>query len=149
MLQDLNKACFKCIFLYSMLLDHYLPHLRILSNSMFTHITQCSMSCTINRIFWLLSFLHLALWYNDATWSNEMRTFQTHTLSLSLSLSLVSNHPQNEPMRFKICRKCQKLKYQFEKCTLCWFMLHKNILTIWPKKTDFPLSDPYQPTVWW
>jgi len=28
-------------------------------------------------------------------------------------------------------------------------MLHKNILTLWSKKTDFPLFDPYQPTVWW
>jgi len=27
--------------------------------------------------------------------------------------------------------------------------LHKNILTLWVKKTDFPLFDIYQPTVWW
>jgi len=27
-------------------------------------------------------------------------------------------------------------------------MLHKNILTLWPKKTDFLQFDPYQPTVW-
>ena len=30
------------MLLYSMLLEHYLPHLRILGNSMFTHITQWS-----------------------------------------------------------------------------------------------------------
>jgi len=28
-------------------------------------------------------------------------------------------------------------------------MLHKNILILLPKKTDSPLFDPYQPTVWW
>jgi len=27
-------------------------------------------------------------------------------------------------------------------------MLHKNILTLWPKNTDFSWFDPYQPTVW-
>jgi len=26
-------------------------------------------------------------------------------------------------------------------------MLHKNILTLWPKKTDFPPFDHYQPTL--
>jgi len=40
-----------------------------------------------------------------------------------------------------------ELKYSFEKCAFRWFMLHKNILTLWPKITDFPLFDPYQPTV--
>jgi len=38
-------------------------------------------------------------------------------------------------------------KYSFEKCAFNWFMLHKNILTVWPKKTDTPLFDPHQPTV--
>ena len=43
-LQDLNKACFKCIFFsvpcYWIITYHI--YLRILSNSMFTHTTQCS-----------------------------------------------------------------------------------------------------------
>jgi hypothetical protein len=37
-------------------------------------------SWTINIIFWLLHFLHCALWYNYATWTNEMHTFQINTL---------------------------------------------------------------------
>jgi len=32
-----------------------------------------------------------------------------------------------------------ELKCYFEKRAFRWFMLHKNILTLWPKTTDFPV----------
>jgi hypothetical protein len=53
----------------------------------------------------------------------------------------VLNCPETEPMRFGTRRRCQKLKnwkYYFEKCAFLWFMLHKNILTLRLKQTDFP-----------
>jgi hypothetical protein len=69
-------------------------------------------SCTIYRIFWLLSFLHLALWYNYATWINEMQTFQINTLIQFFNFwhfLHVSNCPQKEPLMFETCRRRQNL----------------------------------------
>ena len=64
-------------------------------------------SCKINSIFWLLSFLHLALWYNYATWTSEMHTFQI--ITFFNIWHYVLNHPENEPMRSETCRRRQKL----------------------------------------
>jgi hypothetical protein len=81
-----------------MLLDHYLPHLfenfeqfnvslshmhvraRARTHTHTHTHTHVPVSCIINRIVWLLCFLHCALWYNYAMGTNEMRTFQINTL---------------------------------------------------------------------
>jgi len=97
-----------------MLLDHYLPHL-------FENFEQFSVyasnsvpvSCTINRLFWLLCFLHCALWYNYATRTNETDTFQINTSIQYVNfwhLLHASNHPENEPTRLETCRRYQKFK---------------------------------------
>ena len=44
------------------------------------HTHSVPVGCIIDRIVWLLCFLHCELWYNYATWTNEMRTFQINTL---------------------------------------------------------------------
>ena len=48
---------------------------------MFTYVTQCS-SELYNQLNILIFFCfsHRALWYSNATWTNEMRTFQINTL---------------------------------------------------------------------
>jgi hypothetical protein len=53
-----------------------------------------------------LCFLHHALWYNYATWTNEMR----FSFFNFWRLLHVSNHPENEPTRFETCKRYQKLK---------------------------------------
>ena len=113
-------------------------------------------SCTINRIFWLLCFCSV---HCNIIMQNEpmkCALLQINTLIQCFNcwcLLHVSNRPENEPMRFKTFRRGQKLKNWIKvlnwKYAFRWFMLHKNILTLWPKKTDFPLFDPYQPTVGW
>jgi len=70
-------------------------------------------SCTTNRIFWLM-FLHPAFWYNYATWTNELRTFQTNILIQCFNfwyLPYVLNHHENEPMRFETHRRHQKFNH--------------------------------------
>jgi len=51
-------------------------------------------------------FLYLALWYNYATWTNEMQTFQINTWIQFFNFRHflhVSNCPENEPMRSETC----------------------------------------------
>jgi len=85
-----------------MLLDHYLSYLfeNFEQINVYTY-KSVPVSCKINRIFWLLCFLHLAFWFKYATWTNEMQTFQINT-SIQffnfLRLLHVSNCPENEPM---------------------------------------------------
>ena len=56
-------------------------------------------------------FLHSALWYNYATWTNEIHTSQINTvIQFSIfDVFHISNCPENEPMSFETSR-CQKLK---------------------------------------
>ena len=71
------------------------------------------MSRVTNRIFWLLCFFHCELWYNYATCTNEMHTFQINTFFPFLNfwcLLHVSNRPENEPMRFETRRRHKKMK---------------------------------------
>ena len=78
-----------------------------------THTTQCSNELYIHRIVRLLCFMHRALSYNYATWTNEMRTFQINTSIQFFNfwrLPHVSNLHENEPTMFKTCRRLQKLK---------------------------------------
>jgi len=78
---------------------------------MLTCTTQCS-SELYNQQNILLCFFHLALWYNYATWTNEMQTFQINTLIQFFNFwhfLHVSNCPQNEPLRFETCRRRQTL----------------------------------------
>jgi hypothetical protein len=69
-------------------------------------------SYKINRIFRLLSFLHLALWYNYATWTKDMHTFQINTLIQFFNFWRFLhflNCPPKEPLRFKTSRRHKKL----------------------------------------
>jgi len=69
-------------------------------------------SCKINRIFQLLSFLHLALWYNYAAWTKDMQTFQINTLIQFFNFWHFLNFSkcaQKEPLRFKTSTRHQKL----------------------------------------
>jgi len=68
--------------------------------------------CTINRIFWLM-FLHHALWYNYATWTNELHTFQINILIQCFNfwrLPHVSNHHENETWGSKHIKGIKNLK---------------------------------------
>jgi len=76
--------------------------------NVYTHNT-VPVSCTVNRICWLL-FLHCALRYNYATWTNEVHTFQINTLIQFLTPSTCFEPSWEWSMRFKTYRQCQKLK---------------------------------------
>jgi hypothetical protein len=107
-LHDLNKACFKYIFLYSILLDHYLPHL--LENSekfnVYTYHTMfqwavqsteysdlyvcCTvhcdiimqhepMKCTLFKLILWFNFLRLPRFEPSWEWTHEV--WNTHKMS--------------------------------------------------------------------
>ena len=117
-LHDLNKASFNAFFsIQCCRIITYHIYWIILNNSIFTHITRCS-----NKLYKqqniLLCFLHCALWYYYATWTNKMQSFQINTLIQFLTSSTVLNRPKNEPMRFEKCRRHQKFKNWIE--VLIW-----------------------------
>jgi len=100
-------------------------------------------SCKINRIFRLLSFLHLALWYNYAAWTKDMQTFQINTLIQFFNFWCFLhflNCPQKEPLRFKVSRRHQKLNKSINLKSV-HFVGSCCIRIFWhygQKKTDLP-----------
>jgi len=81
-----------------------------------------------------------------------MQTFQINTLIQFFNFRhflRVLNCPENEPMRSETCS--QKLNESINLKSV-HFVGSCCIRIFWQysqKKTDFPLFDPYQPTVWW
>jgi len=61
-----------------MLLDHYLPHLfeNFEQFNVYTHNTVFQWAAQSTGYSDFYVFLHNALWYNYATWTNEMCSFQ-------------------------------------------------------------------------
>jgi len=108
-------------------------------------------SCTINRIFWLVHY--------DIIMQHEPMQCPLFKLILQLNFSIfdvlclfpivLRMNPWGLKHAEDIKNWKTELKHIFETWAFCWFMLHNKILTLWPKKTNFPLDDPYRPAVWW
>ena len=96
-----------------------------------------TVSCTINRIlFYVFCTVHC-----DIIMQHEPMKCALSKLLLWFNfwyLLHVSNCPENEPLKFETYRRRQKLNWSINLKSVHFSgsMLHKNILTLWPKKTD-------------
>ena len=92
------------------------------------------MSRKINIIFWLLCFLHCAMWYNYATWTNEIHTFQINTLIQFFNfwcLLHVFNCPENDPWGLKYADNVKNLKTESINFKSVHFISSCCIRTFW------------------